>query len=431
MTTKPLGTIATTLGTLPQTPAMVTRINAILDAEKPSLEVIRAGEVRPELSGLAAAKVDISWTYIAAVAQVLRHHKTAVEPCDERRFQRLETNVSDDDHIAGYAREDWSRAFFIAATFFNMRKPKYAVDGATGPSGTKLGVAWVQASEEKKILDDGDDDRSYDNTNFREVVEFFRSYGQTLEVADKAEAGGRDPSRWTATEDRSDTLTTRLNYLIGVNPTISLSSAIQKKKRDRNMPEAAPASVPAIRDMLAVLQGDIGEPDIAGTDGKTAELFQNVMSSQGLHRFMATQSHMAESLATAKSVQTGDTFDDTHIATVGQIKEAFALDQFLSRFQPQNVDFKAAVAALGLDPENWSDLAINPDNPDFTLMPHQVASELHLPPSTPLHLLPIGTSLGGPRLVPIGNKSQAWLRATHVPDDPEANLDKQIATSCA
>lgn len=372
---------------------MLPVFSGLLDDESPSFHVVRARVAQPGLSDALGSKVDVVWTYAAAVAQVLRHHKTGLEPCATRRFRREAGKTNDPDYVLGYTREDWSRAFFITATFMHMRKPKYAADGATGPGSVKTAVAWVRPEEEKAILGEGDVDNSYSNIYFREVVEYCNLVGQTLSL-DAQEAAGDDGATADDNHDRRlEALTLRLQYMIGVNPTTSLSSAIQKRRRDRNQPEGDPASVGTIREMVRSLQTKMGEPVVSGHDRDPASIFEQVLGADRMDRFMATQANMAEGLAAQRALQSHDEFEDSRVATINEIKQAFALDQFLSRFSPPETDIRDAIRAAGMDPEDWNNLAINPKhNSTFKLMPHQVVGKSQ--PTT--HPTPPPPPSGGP-----------------------------------
>lgn len=207
---------------------------------------------------------------------------------------------------------------FIMVTFCNIRKPKYAVDGANGPASKKTGVPWIRTEEEKAILDSTDKDVSLDNIHFQEVVEYMKSLGKIIEVAKSVESSAVNDSD----DGRDRALEARVRYMIGANPTISLSAAQQKKRRERNQPEAPPASVPSIEAMLEVLQAKMDALHVSGQDWDLTTIFQEFMQSDTVERFIATQTNMAENLALQRAGSGMGDFDTSYNASIKEIKEA-------------------------------------------------------------------------------------------------------------
>ena len=379
MPTKSLASIAQAIPTIAKNPKLLAIFEKTMMLGKPSYREIRGREIDPNAKGAQGSNIDIAMTYLLCVAQVLAYHKTSPEPCNILRYAPADKDCDGPVYV-GYSAEDWSRAMFTVATFINFRRPKYAVDGQNGPGSKKSPVPWVKAEEEKILLGPEDEDTSLDNVHYCEGLEYTNALKRFTSAVDELTNADDDKSDETdetdETDERMRSITAQINYLVGVNPGTSLSTTIAKRRQDNQQVNPPPASYQSITNMLSHLQDKMKTIEVSGEDSYHAlATLSDLGRSENMNRFLATQTHLAECLATQREEGRQDLPEASYSAAIDEIKRGFAIDNRLSRQKPEEVDLKDAVEAAGFEREKWDDLTVDPKAPDFKLMPHQVVGK--------------------------------------------------------
>jgi hypothetical protein len=173
---------------------------------------------------------------------------------------------------------------------------------------------------------------------------------------------------------KAHSLQASIDIFMAMNPTTSLSEMNRRAAREKNLPEPPPPTAQPLSMLLDILRGQIGcslitppspvrYPDIN---------FGQWLEMDDMHHFIAAQTNVAEQVAVQRQSQ-GILEADSIPDNLQHMSHAFELSSLVSWHPPKTVDLCHAASTLGMNPENWPKLAINPHVPDFAVMPHQAA----------------------------------------------------------
>lgn len=304
---------------------------------------------------------------VIAIAQVLRHHKTRDEPCPTRRYTHHDSLAGDGVHrILGYDTEDWNRCLVTVITC-TLRKPKYMVDAK--PSSQAIPpLHWkddVAADVKPKSADASMTVSDYTYSATSKYVEMLRSLRpKTSNKKQRPEAEGV-----------VDMPEQHILYMLGANPTTSLSTVQESRLTASGIPQYPQVNVTAIKAVIRQLEAQGKQTDISEVSDVMS--FGNLLQPGRMTRFLAN----AEALAEAQAIHHQKTADELLHGShdVAELSESFLVQAVMPAHEPPKVDFRRALEATGLRSDQWAEPALNPSVPEFMIKPHQVVGK-YTPP---------------------------------------------------